>query len=323
MSFNYKIYGLQINSSKEIDILPTTLTDTTDLSIHWTTDKNSTPFNSLKWERFLNKGLENRQRLHVFTAESKEGTYHKLNYFTDTGILLFILNPSFDQMWIVHDKKEPIYNIESILVGPALGAVQRLKGIVCLHSSVINIDCNAVAFIGRKRAGKSTMAATFVKNGFNVIADDLAVLSQSEDTFLVAPGYPKVRLRPQSLEAIHSKQAEDFQQVYPNRDSRYTNIEDSFEEKELPLKAIYILNPTENIGNKPQFEAVTAAQKLVQVMEHSFAAYMLNKELKRQEFSFFAYLTKQIPIRKINFEHNLDLLNENCNEIVNDFRELL
>ncbi len=322
MSFNYKIYGLHISSSKEIDILPNIESDSVDLSIYWTTDKNSTPFNALNWQRFLTRGLENRKRLHVFTAQSKEDTYYNLNYFTDTGILLFILNPGFDKLWIIHDDNEPVYNIESILVGPALGAIQRLKGIVCLHSSVINIDGNAVAFIGKKRAGKSTMAAAFVKNGYNVIADDLAVLTQKGNSFSVSPGYPKVRLRPQSLSAIHNNKLEDFQQVYPNRDSRYTDIGASFEEDILPLKAIYILNNTENIGKKPMFEPVSAAQKLIQVMEHSFASYMLDKNLKGDEFSFFASLTKKIPIRKINFEHNLDLLDTNCTEIVNDFRLL-
>lgn len=322
MSFDYRIYGLNINSSEKISLLPDTANKTTDISIYWTTDESNTPFSTLNWERFINKGLENRKRLHVFTATTDEGTFYNLNYFTDTGSLLFILNPLFDKMWIVYSNDEPKYNIESILVGPALGAIQRLKGVICLHSSVINIDGKAVAFIGQKRAGKSTMAAAFVKNGHNVIADDLAVLTERDGSISVFPGYPKVRLRPQSLLAIHNDKLETFQQVYPNRDSRYTDIEHRFEKEPLPLRAIYILSPADDIGTTPEFEPVNAAQKMVRVMEHSFAAYMLNSDLKKEEFSFFARLTMLIPIRKINFEHNLDFLDTNCSEIVKDFRML-
>ena len=323
MGFDYRIYGLNINSSEEVSLLPTTVNKTTDISIYWTTEKSETPFDSLKWERFMNKGLENRKRLYVFTAVSDEGVYYNLNYFTDNGPLLFVLNPALNKLWIIYSKTEPKYNIESILVGPALGAIQRLRGMACLHSSVINIDGRAVAFVGKKRAGKSTMAATFVKNGYNVVADDVAVLTEREDGLSVFPGYPKVRLRPQSLSAIHSDKHEDFQQVYPNRDSRYTDVEDSFERNAIPLKAIYILNPTDGVGAIPEFETVNAAQKIVQVLEHSFAAYMLNKDMKKEEFAFFARLTKNIPIRKINFKHDLDLLDANCAEIVKDFGQLI
>jgi hypothetical protein len=322
MGFDYRIYGLEINSSKEISLLPQSATTGKDIAIYWTTDKKNTPFDSLKWERITNKGLENRRKLHVFTAETSEGIYYNLNYFTDTGILLFILNPAGDEIWIVSDENEPGHNIESILVGPALGAILRLRGVVCLHSSVINIDGKAVAFIGKKRAGKSTMAATFVKNGYNAVADDVAAII-NENSYRVVPGYPKVRLRPQSLSAIHNGNAEDYQQVYTNRDSRYTDITNSFEAGPLPLGAIYVLNPMSGIGETPQIEPLDATQKMVEVMPHLFAGYILNEELKKKEFTFIASLIKQIPIRKINFEHNLDLLDTNCDEIVRDFRQLL
>lgn len=323
MSFDYRIYGLNIKSSKEILLLPTTINNTTDVSLYWTTDKDDTPFNSLKWERYINRGLENRRKLHVFTAETSMGIYYNLSYFTDSGMLLFILSPKMDEVWIVTDKKEPMQNVESILVGPALGAILRLKGIVCLHSSVINIDGKAAAFIGRKRAGKSTMAATFVKNGYNAVADDVATVIIKDNRYHVVPGYPKVRLRPQSLSAILSGKAEDYQQVYTNRDSRYTDVTNNFEANSLPLGAIYVLNPIVGIGDIPQIEPIIANQKMIQIMEHSFASYILNQELRKAEFSFIADLVKQIPVRKINFEHNLDLLDTNCAEIVKDFRQLL
>lgn len=322
MGFDYRIYGLDINSSKEISLLPASVNTDNDISIYWTTDKSNTPFDSLKWERFTNKGLENRRKLHVFTAETSDGIYYNLNYFTDTGSLLFILSPKQDEIWIVYEENEQMQNIESILVGPALGAILRLKGVVCLHSSVININGRAAAFIGRKRAGKSTMVAAFVKNGYNAVADDVAALAINENTYQVVPGYPKVRLRPQSLAAIHKGRPEDYQQVYTNRDSRYTDIMDSFEASSLPLGAIYVLNPMSEIGNIPQIEPLNATQKMIEVMQHSFAGYILNAELKKQEFSFIANLIKQIPIRKINFEHDLNLLDTNCVEIVKDFRLL-
>ncbi len=322
MGFDYRIYGLNINSSREISLLPASVNTDNDISIYWTTDKSTTPFYSLEWKRFTNKGLEHRRKLHVFIAETSDGIYYNLNYFTDAGILLFILSPEQDEIWIVYDENEPGHNIESILVGPALGAILRLKGVVCLHSSVININGRAAAFIGRKRAGKSTMVAAFVKNGYNAVADDVAALTIYNNMYHVAPGYPKVRLRPQSLSAIHSGKAEDYQQVYTNRDSRYTDITNSFEASSLPLGAIYVLNPMSEIGNIPQIEPLNATQKMIEVMQHSFAGYILNAELKKQEFSFIANLIKQIPIRKINFEHDLNLLDTNCVEIVKDFRQL-
>ncbi|WP_414623449.1 hypothetical protein [Calothrix sp. CCY 0018] len=81
-----------------------------------------------------------------------------------------------------------------LVFGCVIGTALRLQGKLCLHSSVIKVDNCAIAIIGEKGAGKSTTAAALAKQGYPILADDIAVLTDCGDSFLVQPGYPRLRL---------------------------------------------------------------------------------------------------------------------------------
>ena len=320
MSFDYKIYGLQITSSRKLSLLPEKINTGCDLSIIWTSDENDTPYTGLNWERVMTNGLKYRGGLFVYTAETEQGVVYKLWYQMLNDV--YYLSPDTKTLWAVHSKNAREVDMDSTFTGPALGAILRLKGFICLHASVVNIDGVGVAFSGKKTAGKSTMAAAFAKMGYNVVADDVTVIKLNNGKYYIEPGYPKVRLRPLALAAIHPGDAENYQQVYSNLDTRFSDIENNFHEETLPLGVIYMLNPAENIGDKPVFEPVTAAGKLIKLSENSFGSYILTKELRKQEFMFFGQLAAEIPIRTMSVEHNLDNLEIQCLSVIEDFRRV-
>jgi len=57
---------------------------------------------------------------------------------------------------------------------PVLGLLLRCKGVTCLHASAVSFGEHSVAFVGPAGAGKSTTAATFARQGYGVISDDIA-----------------------------------------------------------------------------------------------------------------------------------------------------
>jgi hypothetical protein len=81
--------------------------------------------------------------------------------------------------------------------------VLRLRGVICLHASAVNINDRSVIFVGSEGAGKSTMAAAFARQGFFVLSDDIVALSEYGREFRALPACPRVNLWPDSVEILY------------------------------------------------------------------------------------------------------------------------
>lgn len=73
---------------------------------------------------------------------------------------------------------EPVRDIEpdlvrSILLGPVFALALHEGGSIALHASCVEVAGRAVAFIGPKGHGKSTLAMALTRSGAKLIADDL------------------------------------------------------------------------------------------------------------------------------------------------------
>jgi hypothetical protein len=318
MNFQYQIYGLSVNSSRKIGVLDEKQDLITDLSACWTTDISETPDAALHWHEVITNSLRARDRITYFKAQTAEGVYHKLRFVTDYGGFDVIISPAKDRLWMIYSADEPASNLDSYFIGAVLGCVLRLRGILCLHASVVRIQDMAVVFLGRKKSGKSTTAAALARHGYKVMADDIAAITTINNQFYVYPGYPKVRLRPKSLAVLHPGPQEQFASVHSHRDSRYSDILEHFWETPLPLGAIYILGETVNDNDTPFVEPVNAGG-MVDLHSNTFGNYIITPDLRKQEFEELARIAMNIPIRRLHFGRNVELVDLQCTAIINDF----
>lgn len=326
MSHNYRIYGLHISSSRPLSLLPAQPASHPDLTIQWTTDNSLTPDVSLEWKQILTRELKNRNGITFWRADNKDGTFTKLRYDTESAFIDFLLDPSKQTLWIIHDERESQNDLQSYLVGPAMGCVLRIRGNVCLHASVVNIDGHAVAIMGNKKAGKSTNAASLAQFGAPVLSDDMAVLTRQDNTFIVHPGYPQVRLWQSSIEALYGEN-QSLPKVYTHRDKRYVhlgvdgNTEGTFWTKPLPLAAIYFLGELNELDSIPFIKEISPKMKLMTLVQNTFGSYVVTDDLRQKEFEVLAQITKTIPIRCLMFGHDLSTLPAQSKIIIEDFRK--
>jgi hypothetical protein len=73
---------------------------------------------------------------------------------------------------------------------------------VALHASAVSIGGQAIAFLGRKYAGKSTLAMALVRGGARLITDDTLIVRLSRRAAFAAPGVQQVRLWEDSARAL-------------------------------------------------------------------------------------------------------------------------
>lgn len=90
-------------------------------------------------------------------------------------------------------------DLRTFLLGSAVGAVLIQRGMVVLHGNALERDGRAVVCLGPSGAGKSTLAYGLMRQGWQLLADDLVALTPSG---LVLPGIPRIKLWPDAARAF-------------------------------------------------------------------------------------------------------------------------
>jgi len=317
MSFQYRIHGLNINSNKQITLLEQTVDLNTDISVIFQSGASSSK--DWLWEQVQTADLKKRTSLRFFVSHHELGSFSKVEYNTPEGFINIVLNPFKNELWIDYDEKVSKINLESYFVGPIMGSVLRLRGVLCLHASVVEIRGKAIAFLGQKRSGKSTTAATFARMGHRVLADDLGVVSQREGNFYVQPGYSRLRLRQKTVDIIHPELSASLPLVYSFGDSFYSTLGNNFCEDALPLAGIYIL--TLNATNQAPITPVSLAESLVVMGQNTFGNHIITPKTRKQEFEVLCGLAIKIPVKRLQIVYDIENIESQYHAVLNDHQQ--
>lgn len=133
------------------------------------------------------------------------------------------------------------------VAGRVLATALHARGVLTLHASAVALSGGAVAFLGPKGAGKSTLAAALLAEGARMMADD-ALPVEVEAGARARPGLPRLRLSgeaathlagplrkgPGRTEGSPSRRNGTWSPALPSR---------LVQDEPLPLTAIYLLVP--------------------------------------------------------------------------------
>ena len=164
------------------------------------------------------------------------------------------------------------------------------NSLLVLHASAVEIDGEAVAFVGPAGAGKSTMAAKLCKQGNALISDDVLVVSFESGQPFVVPSFPSIRLWPDSVEKVLGS---DRIQELNTKQRLSARDFGSFSSKEkLPLKRIFLLSELE----KGEGAQLTTGQALMELGCHSFRLEFGGDREKSEEFEMLVELVSSTSV---------------------------
>jgi hypothetical protein len=93
--------------------------------------------------------------------------------------------------------------IRLFLLGSAMGALLYQRGILPFHGSSVNKDGQSMVFSGPSGIGKSTLAASMMKKGFQLLSDDVTAITFSPDGIPeTSPGIPQIKLCRDSIQQL-------------------------------------------------------------------------------------------------------------------------
>jgi energy-coupling factor transporter ATP-binding protein EcfA2 len=158
------------------------------------------------------------------------------------------------------------------IVGPLLGVILMQRGLFVLHASTVAIDGQAVAFFGPSGRGKSTLIAAFTRAGHPLIADDMTVIDTSGVPPFVQPGFPRVKLWPDSASALEHD-VESLPLIHPERTKRSLQFTEAFHREPLPLARCYLLED----GDTESSEGIAPREAVLALIGSTYQAFWLHQ----------------------------------------------
>jgi hypothetical protein len=236
----------------------------------------------------------------------------------------FIIAPDARTLWMHIPPHFSTAYAETYLLNQGFGFIMRLRGQTCLHASAVCIDGEAVLFSAPSGYGKSTLAAYFaLRHQHPVITDDIAPLFVQGDAVWVKPGYPRLRLTPESAEAFfgrdHALQltAEDWDKFYlPLHDAPEAG---HFSTQPLRVRAVYLLRTW---GDQPTIAPLAPAGALRLLMDNTYLNYLMDKTVYAADFAVISHLSSSAAVRAIDGYPGLAQLDLTYRAIMDDLRRL-
>jgi hypothetical protein len=135
-----------------------------------------------------------------------------------------------------------------------------------VHAGAVVTPEGACAFLGESGRGKSTLTASFARQGFRVLGDDALMLSTSGEALTATPSYPGVRLWPDMLTALGGPGA-DSREVAAYTTKKRLVLRPGAPPGSVPLAAIFVLAAATSSAEESA-TPLSPRAALVELMRH-------------------------------------------------------
>lgn len=246
-------------------------------------------------------------------------------------IIEFLVDGAGHRVRATWSEAVPYAEVVSPLLGPVLGCVLRQRGITCLHASAVTVGHGAstvaIAIVAAKYGGKSTLAAALAGRGHSVLADDLVVLTEGEQGLMVQPGYPRLRLWPDSASALPGIDTDSLEHIWPDMpmDKRFLDLNTDpdnsrwrFQARSAPLVGVYLLDDPGPVDTVPRVTPIPPATGMIALAQNTYVDYVLDRTGRARDLQVLARLAATIPLRQVDRPASMEGLAQTCEVILDD-----
>ena len=210
----------------------------------------------------------------------------------------------------------PVEDLLPFLTGPVLSVLLHQRGLFVLHASSVVIDGAAVAFLGAKGDGKSTLAAHLQVRGHRLIADDIVPVDLQNSRALVIPGFPRIKLYNDSIMAV-GQEPTNFPFIHRFVEKRSFQHSDKFSREPIPLHSLYILSE----GDGVNLERLGQASTFIEITRHTYMnRYLHALAAEFEHFDHCRKLILRLPVWKLNRPRDFESMDDVCTLLENNVR---
>ena len=157
-------------------------------------------------------------------------------------------------------------SLRLFILGSCMGALLQQRGGIILHGNAVSTDGkHCKIFVGESGAGKSTLASWYYLQGAKILADDVCLITISEDgQAYVMPSYPQLKLWQKSADLLGVDTA-PLRQLQENYPKFAVPTDEQFMPTPLPFTEINEIVPTVEHSVKLQ-----GLEKVKSLIQHSY-----------------------------------------------------
>ncbi len=218
--------------------------------------------------------------------------------------------------------------VEMWFVGVVLSLWLEKKGVPVIHASSVVVNDCAIAFMNDSTGGKSSLAASLVNSGYQLLTDDALAIKRAGKMFIGQPGYPQMRLWPEIAE-LFMDNIEELELVDSDFSKRIVPVSTygfgEFCDVPKSINCIYIPSRQDpkGVGTDVKIIQVSPLDATIELVRNSFLIRMLSSiGLQPKRLNFLVDIAKTIPMRRIIYPSNLELLPLICEKILDDIRDI-
>jgi hypothetical protein len=181
------------------------------------------------------------------------------------------------------------------LLGTCMGAILLQRKILPLHGSAVVIDGKAYGFVGDSGAGKSTLASAFLKNGYQLLTDDVIAIHLSEEEVpIVTPSYPQQKLWQESLNEFGMGNHQ-YRPLLARETKYAVPIGLNFTAESAPLAGVFELVKTE--GGQLEILPIQGLERLRTLLYHTYRHFIISPSgLMEWHFNMITRIVNKIDM---------------------------
>lgn len=204
--------------------------------------------------------------------------------------------------------------LEPVLLTTVLALHLERSGVVALHGSAVRWSGRTMAFLAHSTGGKSTLAASLVASGAELVSDDVLALDDRAAAISVRPSYPLVKLTPESAALFGPRAFPPLPEYFPGQAKRAVVVGRGgvgrFAGESSPLSALYLLDRRAG-AETVAIEPVSPRDAVVHLIRQSYAPRLVEAlGLAPRRLDFLARLAGAVPTRRLVYPSGLDRLPE-------------
>lgn len=249
----------------------------------------------------------------------RRGTGYQLHFASGADFCLF-----GEHLLCRSPDSEPAELVEIYLLGSVMAFVLALQGIPALHAAAAVVDDCAVAFLSNNQGGKTSLSASLMELGYQLLTDDLLPLQSHEGLCLAIPGYPQMRMWPEAAQHFLGHY-EDLKLVHPDLTKRRVPVGRGwgrFCDAPRPLAAIYLPERHEGAG-EVEITSISARNAVIELIRHSFSTRLVEAMgIHPHRLDFFATFVQRVPVQRLRYPSGFEHLPAVRDAILQDVKRL-
>lgn len=225
--------------------------------------------------------------------------------FPDLADFVYDPSSSLVECWPAQSATKDTVN--HLYLNQVLPLAMGMKGRLVLHASAVQINDQAILFVGPSGIGKSTLATYFAAQGDALISEDGVVFAPRDGDLYAEPGHTSVRLWPDSINALFAAKTGAIEAGVRSIKTRIVSPPGiSFSTEALKPGAIFHLKQQNN--DRTEMRELAPRAALQASLAHIFLLDDRNMQVLAAHFDQLTTLANTVPHYLLSYPRTYDAL---------------